>query len=108
MTDTLQLPTNPYVSISDEIIGITSGNKRYKFPLQKIMKMYVSKRKSRQMFDFLGSLLQLTHENTYNLCIQTDDGKETRIRISSLERYYFIRLISLIRKINNNTNISIA
>ncbi len=108
MTDTLQLPLNPYVSINDEIVGITSGNRKYRFPLQKIMKMYVSKRKSRQIFDFLGSLLHLTHENTYNLCIQTDDGKETRIRISSLERYYFIRLISMIRKTNVNSSIVAA
>lgn len=108
MTDTLQLPSNPYVSINDEIVGITSGNRKYRFPLQKIMKMYVSKRKSRQIFDFLGSLLNLAHENTYNLCIQTDDGKETRIRISSLERYYFIRLISMIRKTNVNSSIVAA
>ena len=98
MTDTLLLPPNPYVSIKDQIVGITSGRKNYRFPLERILKMYVSKRKSGQITDFLGSLLLIPSENTYNLCIQTNDGKETKIRISSLERYYFIRLISLLRR----------
>ena len=98
MTDILLLPPNPYVSIKDQIVGITSGKKKYRFPIERILKMYVSKRKSGQITDFLGSLLHLTSDNTYHLCIQTNDGNETKIRISSLQRYYVIRLISLIRR----------
>ncbi len=108
MSDTFTLPENPYVSIENETIGIRSGNKRYKFPLGKIRKMYVSKRKSGQLKDLLGSMLDFLPENRYNLCIQTRDGKETKIRISALERYYFIRLISFIRNINSNKNTAAA
>ena len=106
MTDTFTLPQNPYVSIQNEIIGITSGRKSYKFPLQRIEKMHVSKRKSEQFSDILGSFLNLTPEFSYTLFIKTQDGKETKIKISSFERYYFIRLISLVRHLHKgNTNV---
>lgn len=104
MADTFTLPRNPYVSIQDETIGICSGRKKYKFPLEKIGKMYVSKRKSGQISDLIGSFLNFLPENTYNLCIETRDGEETKIRINALERYYFIRLISFVRNLNSNQN----
>ena len=99
MADTFTIPQNPYVSIENETIGIRSGSKKYRFPLDKIRKMYVSKRKSGQWSSLLNSLL-FSAEASYNLCIQTRDGHETKIRISALQRYYFIRLISFIRNIN--------
>ncbi|MBF6609308.1 MAG: hypothetical protein ITG00_11335 [Flavobacterium sp.] len=108
MNETFTLPENPYVSIEDETIGIRSGSKKYKFPLEKIRKMYVSKRKSGQFEGLLGSLLDILPENRYNLCIQTRDGKETKIKINALERYYFIRLISFIRNINSNSRSTVA
>lgn len=101
MTETLQLPSNPYVSITDKVVGINSGTKNYRFPIERIRKMYVSKRKSGQFSDFLGSLILLPRESSYNVYIETNDGNETTIRISSLQRYYFIRLIALIRRTKN-------
>lgn len=99
MTENFTIPQNPYVSIENETIGIRSGSKKYRFPLEKICKMYVSKRKSGQWSSLLHSFF--APETSYNLCIQTRDGNETKIRISALQRYYFIRLISMIRNINN-------
>lgn len=103
MADNFTIPQNPYVSIENDTIGIRTGNRKYRFPLEKIRKMYVSKRKSGQWSSLLNSLLFMP-EAGYNLCIQTRDGNETKIRISALQRYYFIRLISLIRNINANQN----
>lgn len=72
------------------------------------MKMHVSKRKSEQFTDILGSFLNITPEFSYNLCIKTKDGKETKIKISSLERYYFIRLISMIRNLHRDNSSAVA
>lgn len=101
MIDTSTLPENPYVSLDNETIGIRSGNKKYKFKLEKIRKMYVTKRKPGQFSSIFSSILFL-REAGYNVCIQTLDGSETKIKIGSLQRFYFIRLISMIRNINAN------
>lgn len=99
MIDKSTLPENPYVSIQAATVNINSGKKTYKFPLKRIAKMHVRKRKSEQIVDILESLFQLKPACHYTLCIETNDGVETKIKISSLERYYCIRLISMIRNL---------
>lgn len=98
MIDTAILPENPYALLKDDAVCITLQKKTYVISFEKLQKIHIRK-KNDYLHNVLGVLLE-AKETRYQLCVDTHDF-ELRFRINPLQRFYFIRLISLLRKRSN-------
>jgi hypothetical protein len=87
----------PFITLDDEQVAIAAGNKKFSFSVAHIAKIHISKRRRGYFSAAIGAMLAL-RDNTFNLCVSTDDGQETKIPITRLERYYCIKLISALRQ----------
>lgn len=96
MTTKTTLTPNPYCSVHDEMIDINYGKQHLTVPVEKVSKMYLS-RKKRNYLSFIPGARLLTFDNNYNLCIKTRDGKEMTLSVKPFEKQHFIGLISFIR-----------
>jgi len=103
MTATIQ---NRYVKIEDEVININYAKQRYSIALNNVRKMYLSKRKTNYMSGLIGKYLFSFGTSTYKLNIKTADEKEVVIRVSALEKQYFIGLIALVRHMNKKNSLA--
>jgi hypothetical protein len=95
------LQDNPYINVHDKIVDISYRKNCCSLPLNKIRKMYLSKRKLGSWTSFPGAQLFLP-DNSYKLHIRTDEDQEISFTVKSFERQHFIGLISWIRNLNSN------
>ncbi len=95
---------NPYVNIQNEEIAIQYGDKKIKVALEKVVKMYLTKKKSKYLLGFPVIRLLMPSDN-YNLTIKTRDSKEIKIRVKNLDRPHFIGAISLFRNLTKRRNL---
>ena len=72
MTVTTTLSDNPYCKVRNEVININYGNRNYQVPVEKVSKMYLS-RKKRSYLSFIPGVKFFTFDSTYNLFIKTRD-----------------------------------
>ncbi len=96
MTVTSTLSGNPYCRVRNEVININYGNRNYEVPVEKVSKMYLS-RKKRNYLSFIPGVKFFTFDSTYNLFIKTRDGKDLTISVKSFEKQHFVGLISYVR-----------
>jgi len=101
MATNLLLSDNPFINIHDKQVDILYRKKACSFPVDKIRKMYLSKRKMGSWASLPGAALFLP-DNSYKLHICTDDNNEVSFTVKSFERQHFIGLISWIRNLNKN------
>ena len=90
------IPKNPYISIQEESAAIAVNKKHYRLKIRNIQKIYITKWKSGYLPALIGQLLFIPNTR-YNLHIDTTDGQKINLRINTLQRFYFIRLISNVR-----------
>jgi len=95
------LRDNPYINVHDKTVDILYRKKACSLPIDKIKKMYLSKRKLGSWASIPGASLFLP-DNSYKLHIKTDDNDEITFTVKSFERQHFIGLISWIRNLNKN------
>jgi hypothetical protein len=100
MIDTAILPANPFATLKDDAVCITLHKKTYTIAIEKLQKIHIRKSQSDYFNNLIGSLLD-AKEMRYQLCIDTNDC-EMRFQINALQRFYFIRLISLVRQRRNS------
>lgn len=105
MNNNTSLPDNPYVSLQNEVVAIHCNRKEFKLPVGTIRKIYLSKWKSERWTSLISQMFTAPG-NLYTLHIQTQDNTEIDLKITSLERYYFIRLIYLIRHSRDRNKVS--
>ncbi len=96
MTVTTTLSGNPYCKVRNEVINIEYGNRNYQVPVDKVSKMYLS-RKKRNYLSFIPGIKFFTFDSSYNLCIKTRDGKDLTISVKAFEKQHFVGLISYVR-----------
>jgi|SRR5690606_27576915 len=96
---------NPYVNIDDKQLDITYGDKKVKLALDKVSKMYLTKKKSKYFSGFPGINLFLS-DDSYNLNIKTLDSKEIKIRVKNFDRQYFIGAISAFKNLTKGRNLA--
>ena len=90
------IPKNPYVAIQKENVSISCNKHYYTLPFDCIRKIYLTKKKSGYWSGIIGQLLFIP-ETKYTLHIVTSDLDEIKFTINAMQRFYFIRLISLVR-----------
>jgi hypothetical protein len=90
------LPNNPYIFLEQNKVSINCGNENLNIDLDSINKIHITKRKSGYFENFMGQLLRIP-ETHYNLNIQTRDKGWLKIRINPLERFFCIKLVSVLR-----------
>jgi hypothetical protein len=100
MAADILLRDNPYINVHDKTVDISYRKKSCSLPVDKIKKMYLSKRKLGSWATFPGASLFLP-DNSYKLHIRTDYNEIT-FTVKSFERQHFIGLISWIRNLNKN------
>jgi hypothetical protein len=101
MATELTLQDNPYINVHDKTVDILYRKKTCSLPIDRIRKMYLSKRKLGSWASIPGAALFLP-DNSYKLHIRTDDDNEITFTVKSFERQHFIGLISWIRNLNKN------
>ena len=95
---------NPYVNIQNEELDIHYGGKKIKVALEKVVKMYLTKKKSKYLLGFPGISLFMP-DDSYNLHIKTNDN-EIKIRVKNFDRQYFIGAISSFRNLTKRRNLA--
>lgn len=90
-------PNNPYIFLGENKVSINCGKTYHNIPLNSINKIHITKRKSGYWENMIGQLLHI-QETQYNLNIETHDNGWLTIRINPLERFFCIRLVSVLRK----------
>lgn len=93
---TIFIPKNPYVAIQKEKVFISCSKQYHTLPFSGIRKIYLSKKKSGYWSGIIGQLLFIP-ETKYVLHIVTSDIEEIKFTINPMQRFYFIRLIALVR-----------
>ena len=96
MTVTTTLTNNPYCKVRNEVINISYGNRSYEVPVEKVSKMYLS-RKKRNYLSFIPGMKIFSLDTNYNLSIKTRDGKDLNIPVKAFEKQHFVGLISYVR-----------
>ena len=90
------IPKNPYVAIQRENVFISCSKQYHMLPFNCIRKIYLTKKKTGYWSGIIGQLL-FVPETKYTVHIITSDVDEIKFTINSMQRFYFIRLISLVR-----------
>ena len=90
------LPNNPYIFLEEDEVSIKVGTTNHNIPLKSINKIHITKRKSGYIENFVGQLLHIP-ETHYNLNIETRDKGWLKIKINPLERFFCIKLVSVLR-----------
>lgn len=93
----MTFPNNPYIFLEKETVTITCGKQNHNIHLHNINKIHITKRKSGYWENFIGQLLHIP-DTHYNLNIETHDKRSIKIKINPLERFFCIRLVSMVRK----------
>lgn len=91
---------NPYVTIQNEEIGICYRKKTYRLALDKISKMYLSKKKPNYWTSLPG--MKFFHDDTYDLCIETRDHQDITIGVKAFEKHFFIDPIAVVRRLKKS------
>ncbi len=91
-----EMPQNPFASLQNEVIAIRCHNKELDIPVKAIRKIYLSKYKHGYFPSFISSMLEIPN-TSYNLHIELEENPAITLRINSFERFFFIRLIYLLR-----------
>ena len=94
------IPKNPYVAIQRENVFISCSKQFHTLPFDCIRKIYLTKKKSGYWSGIIGQLL-FVPETKYVLHIVTSEVEEIKFTINPMQRYYFIRLIALVRMKTN-------
>lgn len=89
-------PNNPYILLDENKISINCGKDKYNLSLQTIKKIHITKCKSGYWKSLMGQLLHIP-ETHYNLNIETHENGWLKIRINPVERFFCIKLVSIIR-----------
>lgn len=89
------IPENPYFHIHNQKVDIFYRKKACTVPIEKIRKIYLSKRKFGNWVTITRVALLLP-DNGYKFHIATDE-KEIIFPVKSFEKQHFVQLISWIR-----------
>lgn len=90
------LPDNPYVVLQQEVVSINCGKAHHDILLRNINKIHITKRKVGYWSAVVGQILFLP-ATSYNLNIETTDKGCLKIKINSIQRFFCIQLVSIIR-----------
>jgi len=97
MLPTNTIPENPFVSIQNKTVTINTHNKKYNLSIDNIQKIYLTKCKVGYWFTFLEEALFIHNPMFYNVNIETKDFCKISFKINPLERFFYIRMIYLVR-----------
>lgn len=86
---------NPYVTIQNQEIDICYRKRNYRIALDKISKMYLTKKKASHWYD------RFLTDDDYDLCIKTQDNDDITIKVKAFEKQYFIDPIAVVRKLKS-------
>lgn len=92
---------NSFVTIHNKEIDIHYRKTNFRVAIDKVTKMYLTKKKSKYAAWIPGSRFFLDYQ--YNLCIKTRDNQEISMDVKASERQYFIAPISFVKNLKKNT-----
>lgn len=90
------LPNNPYITLQEDRLCLHFGKTHHDIDLQNIGKIHISKRKSGRLEGFMSQLMRIP-QTDYYLNIETYDKGSFKITINPLQRFFCIRLLSILR-----------
>lgn len=92
---------NSYVTIQNKELDIHYRKKRFKVALDKVAKIYLSKKKSRYCTWFPA--IERFIDPEFNLCIQTNDNEQISMEVRASEKQYFIDPIAIVRNMKRTS-----